>query len=295
MDILSYTGKVKTFSEGELHTHLAATTVGINDLLANIDQIKANNFVKPFDEATNSWVLSKSILKHIQEKGFRSTSLLDDLEFGLSAMKVLIPGIEKMIRGYNTKIWDGKLVTLRQANMLNLVEYIDFWVEYTNKIIDVCLTIVLNKVDPQKYLSVHDQKWMAGTQDFYKHFTIELMKGSNALLKTLDKVPDVEVTDVSLDVLESTAGKGVTDLVGKGFGIHNLYPGFWIGLGIKNLNLARIDNMRAKNQQHAMKISQAINRRDGTNDPQIDREIEIYQQKIIRNEHAIEEIIKSYD
>lgn len=295
MDILSYTGKVKTFSEGELHTHLAATTVGINDLLANIDNIKANNLVGQFEEATNGWVLTKSILKSLQDKGFRSTSLLSDLEFCLSAMKVLVPGVEKMVRSYNTKIWDGKLMTLRQANLLNLVEYINFWVEFTNKLVDVCLTMLLNKVDPNKYLSVHDQKWMSGTLEFYKHFTLELMKGSKVLLTTLDKVPDVEVSEVSMDVLESTAGKGVTDLVGKGFGIHNLNPGFWIGLGMKNVNLARIDNMRAKNQQHAMKISQAINRRDGTNDPQIDREIEIYQQKIIRNEHAIEEIIKSYD
>lgn len=295
MDILSYTGKVKTFSDSELHTHLAAITVGINDLLANIDQIKANNFLGQFDEASNSWVLTKSILKHLQDKGFRGSSLLSDIEFGLSAMKMVVPGIEKMVRSYNTKIWDGKLVTLRQANILNVVEYINFWVEYTNKIVDVCLTMILNKVDPNKYLSVHDQKWMTGTQDFYKHFTTELLKGSKVLLTTLDKVPDVEVSEVSLDVLESTAGKGTTDLVGKGFGIHNLNPAFWIGLGIKNLNLTRIDNMRAKNQQHAMKISQAINRRDGSNDPQIDREIEIYQEKIIRNENTIEHIIRSYD
>ena len=84
-------------------------------------------------------------------------------------------------------------------------------------------------------------------------------------------------------------------MVGKGFGIHNLNPLFWIGLGMKNINLMRIDNMRAKNQQHAMKISQAINRRDGSNDPQIDRTIEIYQEKIIKNEDAIERIIRSYD
>ena len=294
MDILSYTGKVKTFNEGELHTFLAGITVSVNDLMANIDNVKANNLNKQFDEVAGSWTLTKSLLRHVQDKGFRGSSLLGDLEFGLAAIKHITPGLEKMIRGYNT-VWDGKLVTLRQANILNLVEYINYWLEFTGKIFDVCLTINLNKVDPNKYLSVHDQKWMQGTLEFYKHFTVELLKGGRLVLQTLEKIPDVEVSEVSLDVLESTAGQGTTDLVGKGFGIHNLNPAFWVGLGMKNINLMRIDNMRAKNQQHAMKISQAINRRDGTNDPQIDREIEIYQERIIKNEHAIEQIIKSYD
>lgn len=295
MDILSYTGKVKTFNEGELHTFMAGITVTTNDLLANIENLKANNLAGEFDKAAESWHLTKGIHKYISDKGFRGSSLLADFEFGLAAIKHVMPGLEKMVRGYNTKVWDGKLVTLRQSNILNLLEYINYWLEYTSKVFDVCLTIHLNKTDPGKYLSVHDQKWMQGTADFYKHFTVELMKGGRILLQTLEKIQDVEVSEVSLGVLEATTGKGTTDMVGKGFGIHNLNPMFWIGLGMKNINLMRIDNMRARNQQHAMKISQAINRRDGTNDPQIDREIEIYQEKIIKNEHAIESIIKDYE
>lgn len=295
MDILSYTGKVKTFNENELYALLASITVGAGDLLANIENLKANNLEKDLEAAAESWYLTKSIKKALQDKGFRGSSLLADLEFGLAAIKTTVDGVVKMIKGYHTKLWDGKLVTLRQANILNLVEHMYFWCEYASKLIDVCLTIHLNKVDPNKYLSGHDQKWLTGTQEFFKHFTLELLKGSKAIISKLDSIPDVEVSEVSIDVLETTAGKGVTDLVGKGFGIHNLNPMFWIGLGLKNVNLARIDNMRAKNQQHAMKISQAINKRDGTNDPQIDREIEIYQDKIVKNEHAIEQIIRSYD
>ena len=295
MDILSYTGKVKTFNENELYGLLAAIQVSTNDLLANIDQIKANNLVAEVNAAADGWVITKSITKSLHDKGYRGSTFLNNVEFGLSANKILVVGLEKLVREYRTKIWDGKLVTLRQANILNMVEHIHFWVDYTSKILDVVLTINLNKADPSKYLSAHDQKWLAGTIDYYKHFTSELLKGSKAILATLDKVPDIDVSEVSLDVLETTSGKGSTDIVGKGFGIHNLNPMFWIGLGIKNINLARIENMRAKNQQHAMKISQAINKRDGTNDPQIDRQIEIYQDKIVRNEHEIEQIIKSYE
>jgi len=295
MDILTYTSKVKTFSESELQTLLVNFQVSCKDLLANIENIKANNLDAEIEAAANSWVLTKALDKHLESKGFRSSTLLANLQFGIQAISTLIPGVEKLVRGYNTKIWDGKLVTLRQVNILNLIEHMDFWLNYTRNVFDVLLTINLNKVDPAKYLSAHDSKWMNGTLDFYKQFTVDLMKGSRVMIQTLEKIPDVEVSEVSLDVLESTSGKANIDVVGRGFGIHNINPLFWIGLGMKNINLARIDNMRDKNQSYAMKISQAINRRDGTNDPQIDRQIEIYQEKIARNEYTIEQIIKSYD
>lgn len=295
MDILSYTGKVKSFSEQELYAFMAGLQVSVNDLTSNLENIKANNLDGSFDKAAESWTLTKSILKYAADKGFRHSETLGTIQYGLSAIAFMLPGIDKLIKGYRTKIWDGQIATLRQANIMNLVEYINFWIDYSNKLVDVVLTIQLSQTDPNKYLSVHDQKWMLGTQDFYKQFTVELLKGGRLILQSLEKIPDVEVTDVSLGVLESTSGKKATDLLDRGFGIHNLNPVFWIGLGRKNINLARIENMRKRNQTHAMKISQAVNKRDGTNDPQIDHQIEIYQEKIIRNEAAIEAIIRDYD
>jgi len=43
-----------------------------------------------------------------------------------------------------------------------------------------------------------------------------------------------------------------------------------------------------------MKISQAINKRNGSPDPDLDRRIEIYQDKIIKNDHSISEIEAQY-
>lgn len=295
MDILSYTGKVKSFTEQELYAFMASLQVSVNDLTSNLENVRANNLGNDFDQAAESWMLTKSILKYASDKGFRNTNTLGTLQFGLSAIAFILPGIDKLIKGYRTKIWDGQIVTLRQTNILNLIEYINFWVDYTNKLVDVILTMQLNKTDPNKYLSVHDQKWLLGTQDFYKQFTVELLKGGRIMVQSLEKIPDVEVNEVSLDVIESTQGKKSMDLLERGFGIHNLNPVFWIGLGRKNINLARIENMRKKNQTHAMKISQAVNKRDGTNDPQIDHQIEVYQEKIILNEAAIANIIKEYE
>lgn len=297
MDILSYTGKVKTVTTAELFTLLAEIRVNTNGVLANIENIKANNLVEDFDKYADQWILTKSISKAVQDKGFRGSTLLANVAYGLASISSGLDGLDKLIKGQNEKVWDGKMLNLRQANILNFIEYIQFWVDYSSKIIDVVLSMILDKrADGNHYLNGHDTKWLLGTADFYKHFTVELLKGSRAFLAKLEKIPSVELTSTSLDVLESTSGgKDAVDIVGRGFGIHNINPMFWYGLAEKEINLKRIDSMRAKNQKHAMKISQAVNRRDGTNDPQIDREIEIYQKKIILNEAAIEQIIKGYD
>lgn len=295
MDILSYASKVKTVTTSELFTYIAEIKVNSSGILANIDNIKANNLTPDFLERSSAWVVTRSIEKAVADKGFRGSTMLDNIQFGMNAISTSMEGVEKLIKGYKEKVWDGKVMTLRQANILNFLEYSTFWIEYSSKLINVVLSLVLDKTDnANAYLNAHNTKWLSGTSEFYKHFTVELLKGSRNLVSTLEKIPDVEITDTSIDVLESTAGKNSTDLLGKGFGIHHLTPVFWFGLAKKEVNLMRIDTMRKNNQTYAMKISQAINRRDGTNNPRIDREIEIYQDKIEKNEYAIEQIIKDY-
>lgn len=297
MDILSYTGKVKTVTTNELFTLLAEIRVNAGGVMANIENIKANNLADEFNQYASQWVLTKSIEKAVGDKGFRGSSLLDNIAYGMAAITSGLDGLDKLIKGQNEKVWDGKLLNLRQANILNFIEYVQFWTKYSGMLLDVVLSMVMDKkADGNHYLNGHDTKWLMGTSEFYKHFTVELLKGSRALITRLEKIPAIELTSSSIDVLENTnGGKGSTDLIGRGFGVHNINPVFWYGLAKKEINLKRIDTMRAANQKHAMKISQAVNRRDGTNDPQIDRQIDIYQRKIELNENAIEEIIKEYD
>lgn len=297
MDILSYTDKVKTVTTNELFALIAEIRVNAGGVVANIENIKANNLTEEFNKYSAEWVLTRSIEKAIHDKGFRGSSLLDNINYGMSAILAGLDGLTELIKGQNEKIWDGKTMNLRQANILNFIEYIQFWCSYSTKLIDVVLSMVMDKKNNgNSYLNGHDTKWLMGTSEFYKHFTVELLKGARDFVGRLERIPSVELSPTTLDVLEVTnGGKASTDLIGRGFGVHHLLPMFWFGLAASKINLKRIDTMRATNQKHAMKISQAINRRDGTNDPQIDKQIEIYQRKIELNENTIESIIKGYD
>lgn len=292
MDIFSYTDKVKTFKDSEILSVLLAIEVAATDLSSSLELIKNNNL--DLTKQIDSWVLTKGIKKHMDQHGRREDGITDNMLFGITVIKALVPDLMKVVKGYNEKIWDGNMLTVKQANILNLTEYMGFWLRYTRTVFDVLVTMNNEGVDPQKYLASVDYRWLNGTELFFKQFSTDLLQGARHIIGDLNKIPDVEVSKSSLEVLEATEGPGFTDLLNKGFGIHLVNPIFWISLGVAKIQMRRIEQMRRNNESFAMKVSQAINKRNGTPDPQLDRAIEVYQEEIIKNEHVISEIEKDY-
>ena len=80
-----------------------------------------------------------------------------------------------------------------------------------------------------------------------------------------------------------------------GFGIHSINPIFWSSVLWSKVQLVRIDRMRASNEILAMKINQAINRKNGVNDAALDKQIEVYQDAIIKHTAKIKDIEAAYE
>lgn len=292
MDIFSYTDKVKTFKDSEVISVLLAVEVAATDLFSSLELVKNNNL--DLTKQIDSWVLTKSIKKHLDQHGKREDGITENMMFGLTVVKALVPDLIKIVKGYNEKIWDGNMLTVKQANILNLTEYLGFWLRYTRTVFDVLVTMNNEGVDPAKYLASVDYRWLNGTEQFFKQFSTDLLQGARHIVQDLNKIPDVEVSKSSLEVLEASEGPGFTDLLNKGFGIHLVNPIFWISLGVAKIQMRRIEQMRRNNETFAMKVAQAINKRNGTPDPQLDRAVEVYQEEIIKNDHLIAEIEKDY-
>ena len=292
MDILSYSSNVKTFSKNDVLNILLSLEVGASDMIGALESIKNNKL--DLEHQVSSWVVTAGIRKHLEKQGFRVTEFVDNALFCANAVKAIVADLIKTAKEYRDNVWDGKLLTLKQVNLLNLAEYCGFWLRYTRTVFDVLVTMVSTNTEPSKYLSQLDFRWVNSTELFYRQFTSDLMKGSRHLVTELNKIQDVEVTQSALDVLEVTEGLSSVDLLKKGFGVHLVNPVFWVALGKSKIQIFRIDQMRRQNEQFAMKISQAVNRRNGSNDPQLDNEIEIYQNAIIKNDYLISEIEKDY-
>lgn len=291
MDALSYTAKVKTFKQSEICESLMNLTVANNDLQANIQRI-----VNELDLSNqmDHWVITKGTEKALKSAGVFHKSFSNTVLNACATIAALVPALLIEVKSFKEELWDGKLINLRQANLLNLIEYLSFWIDYTRMVYDVLITMNNRSVEVGAILDKVDLRWINGTEQFYRTFFIELLRGSKTILANLRDIPEVSVDETSLDVLEGTAGPGKIDLLQQGFGIHLANPIFWVGLLWKNINLMRIEQMRRKNETFAMKISQAINQKNGGSDPQLEYRIEVYQDEIIKNQAAIEKIENSY-
>lgn len=291
MDALTYSRGVKTFRKAELLASLLNITVSCNDLESNIQRI-TNDL--DLTRQADSWVITKGLQKFLASRGMGNAPLPSLVAAGCASINTLIPRLEKMIKDYREDIWDGKLINLRQVNILNMIEHLNFWLDYTRMVFDVLVTMNNKNSDPGSILDKVDMRWINGTEAFYREFFAELLKGSRAVIANLEAVPEVPVSESSLSILEATEGKGAVDAVNQGFGIHLITPMFWVGMLWKTINLRRIEQMRRKNEIFAMKISQAINLKGGGEDAILEHRIEVYQNEIIKNQHAIESIEESY-
>lgn len=293
MNILEYKGKVKNFKKSELQIKLDSLLVGARDLSSNIERMEANKI--DLSSYINQWVVTKSVVKALEAAGYRGVGYVHMTKAALKVIEALIPMLSKVVRDQREEIWSGRTMNLRQVNLLNLLEHIEHWLRYTTLVYDVLLTLNNQGTNqPEALVAKGDAKWVNGTLEFYKNMSVTLLKGAMAINKALEAIPQVDVSEGSLAVLEATEGKDSVDLNKQGFGIHHVNPIYWYDLGVMNLNVARIEKMRRQNELFAMKINQAANKKNGVNDAALDEEIEIYQDEIIKNVNTIEEIERKY-
>lgn len=291
MNVLEYTKNVKTFKEADIKSALLNITVANNDLQANVQRI-ANEL--DLAKEAQEWAITKGLNKYLQTRGLGGRSFAQDTLAACATIDKLVPQLTKIVGEFKEQVWDGKLINLRQANLLNVIEHLNFWLGYTRTVYEVLVTIQAQRQDPSAILDKADTRWINGTEQFYRLFFAELLQGSNVIIAGLNAVPGIEVTQTAIDVLEATESTATSDLLKQGFGIHLVNPMFWVGLAWKNINLQRIEQMRRKNEMFAMKISQAINLKNGNEDPKLEHRIEVYQNEIIKNQAAIEKIEASY-
>jgi hypothetical protein len=292
MNILEYTAGIKTFEKSKLLGLVDSLKVEAASLDENLRNLEANDLA--LDGVAERWVVTKSLIKQLAGHGFPIKDMNSASRNSLAVITAILPELSKLVMGYKGTVWDGKLLTLKQTNLMNLIEHISFWLRYTRSIYDVLLTLNNKKIEAEKYLSKYDSKWINGTQDLYKSFTLELAKGGRSILKELNEIPELPVDEGPLATYEAIEGPGKIDLLKKGFGIHLVNPVYWYHLSVAKINIARIENMREENMAFSAKIAQAVNLRAGTDDHDLDRRIEIYQDKIVRNNHTIENIEAQY-
>lgn len=291
MKITDYVSNVQTFKKSELSQLVTVLQVTATDLLGNLERMHANKI--SLEPQINQWAITKSIKSGLDNNGFRGISFEKAVEAGLSTVVDLSAALDKLISKDKDSVWDGKLVNLRQANILISIEQIDQWLKYTTLVYNVLISLNNNaKQHVDSSASKLDLRFLNQTLEYYKGTLLWLLKGSKAIIADLNSIAEVEVTEASMSVMEGSGMR--TTLATQALGIHNFNPKYWWKLNRMKNHVEEIENIRLNNEHFAMKISQAVNLKNGTNDADLDERIEDYQDRILKGTARIAEIDNMY-
>lgn len=291
MKITDYVSNVQTFKKGELSQLVTVLQVSATDLLGNLERMHVNKI--SLDTQISQWAITKSIVAGLNNNGFRGISFEKAVESALVTVVDLSDALDKMISKDKDSVWDGKLINLRQANILMSIEQIDQWLKYTTLVYNVLISLN-NKANQHvdNTASKLDLRWLNQTLEYYKGTLLWLLKGSKAIIADLNNIAEVEVTESSIGVMEGSGMR--TTLTNQQLGIHNFNPKYWWKLNRMKSHVAEIEQIRLNNEHFAMKINQAVNQKNGTNDADLDERIEDYQDRILKGTARIAEIDNMY-
>lgn len=291
MKITDYVSNVQTFKKGELSQLVTVLQVGATDLLGNLERMHVNKI--DLSSQINQWAITKSITTGLNNGGFRGISFEKAVEAGLHTVVDLTSALERLIAKDKDSVWDGKLINLRQANILIAIEQMDQWMKYTTLVYDVLISLN-NKANQHvdNTASKLDLRFLNQTLEYYKGTLLWLLKGSKAIIADLNAIAEVEVTEASISVME---GSGMRTLLAtQELGVHHFNPKYWWKMNRMKSHINEIEQIRMENERFAMKISQAVNLKNGTNDADLDERIEDYQNLILKGSARIAEIDNMY-
>ena len=291
MKITDYVSNVQTFKKTELSQLITVLQVSASDLLGNLERMHANKI--DLSTPIAQWAITKSIVTGLNNNGFRGISFEKAVESALATVVDLTAALEKLISKDKDSIWDGKLINLRQANILMSIEQIDQWLKYTTLVYNVLISLS-NKANQHVDNTANklDLRFLNQTLEYYKGTLLWLLKGSRAIIADLNAIAEVEVTEGSMSVMEGSGMR--TTLASQELGVHNFNPKYWWKLNRMKSHVAEIEQIRLNNEHFAMKINQAVNLKNGTNDADLDERIEDYQDSILKGTVRIDEIDNMY-
>lgn len=291
----AYAKSVKNVESAKILVLLSTIDVGANDILDNIGRLKAEDITLLNEQ--RAWAVTKSVNTSISKvfpRHSTDTPLVDAIVPAAQVVVAMTDYLKKKVQSYRQTVWSGEVMTVKQVYLLSFIEQLDYWVNYTNKMLDVLVTKATDpSANMERHLVPMDLKMLNGTMGYYTTVTNSLLKGKSELIREIDAIEDTDVDDETANAVNAMQGRKRPSLA-QGFGIHVLWPGYWIGSVMMEIDLARIKRAQEQNEYLAAKINQAINKKNGVDDPRIDYQIETYNNKIIKNNARIENIVSSY-
>lgn len=289
MDIVKYAKNVKALKKKDVFDTLALQK-GMVSTLKNMLALNKTNNVS-YDQSAQKWALTRGILKDVGRR-VNNPSISDVLNYSINGIDYILNKLDNEVKSMD-EIVDGSTLTIKETNILVILDNISFWTGYTLDLIEALGTFALENKEDEHVLSRADLTFLNKTWNYYAELSVQFMNDSANIVKRLDQLSDVPIDQDAVDIIQNAKGPNAVTAM-RGFGVHVVLPAYWVLNIKKNIDLARIKSNQKRIEIHSMKLEQLMNKRNGGEDPHLDYQIETYQNQIIKAKATIDDIVASY-
>ncbi|UYE93490.1 hypothetical protein [Shewanella phage FishSpeaker] len=289
MKIFEFSNRVKTHKTSELLFMLTHLRTSVEDLSNTLVRIEESHL--GIEAKAAEWMVSKSLMREVAKVLRMDTKrpYCNVMEHCFRTIDAVCKELEKEITHSKEKVWNGATLTFKQAAVLDTINALENWVDYTY----LCFDVLVGEGFGSS-LSKSDLDLLNGTLRYYTGLTFEYSKGISAWKAEFDNVAEVVVTEENESVIE-VSDKLRTRLTSNSIGIHKLNPKFWFDLGRSRYDLSRLEALNRYNEQLNMMINLANTKKSGGDDAVLENQINVYRNQININRAKQEEIVKRYE
>ena len=287
---------IKNYSKSDL---LLTIDRELNHVVGFKDSMKLFKEILGGYNTLGTYVEHNAVLKGIQSKVKSKIGsnfdLLSAIEMGVNNVASVLPELRKQVSTSSTKTYDGETITFKERGILDTISAINFFNRYTNMVLDILLTQGYDeKADIKSLLNKVDFAFFNDTANYYSTLLTRFSEGWKVVLEAIDNLSDEQVDDLSEGIIAEAEGKEAVS-VRQGLAPHELNPVFWFRLWKMRRDVSTIQVSQEQIELMAMKIARLNNKRSGTEDPALDRQIETYENEILKKRAKIEAIMGKYN
>lgn len=247
--------------------------------------------------AAEAYVQRNAVLKGIENDvkkriNARST-LLETMDFSITQLLAWLPKLKDRITRSKTDNYDVETITFKEKGILDSVQAINFFNRYSGIVLDIVITEAGKEVNMNTFLTKVDLGFFNDTAKYFSNLLVKFSQSVKTLDTMIDDLTDEPYDAQSEEVIAASVGdKAVT--VQRNLAPHQLNPLFWWRMRRMKKDIKSLVDANADIDMLAMKIARLNNRRSGIEDPSLDRQIEIYQDEIIKKQGKIAQIEARY-
>lgn len=247
--------------------------------------------------AVESYIQRNAVLKGIEgdvRKHINARSdLIGTMDFAINQLIAWVPKLKDRIVKGKTDTFDVETITFQEKGILDSISAINFFNRYSGVVLDIVITEAGKEVSLSSFLTKLDLAFFNNTPKYYSNLLVKFSQSIKTLDTMIDDLTDEPYDAQSEEILAASVGDKAVS-VQRNLAPHQLNPLYWWKRRQMKKDIKTIIDSNADVDMLAMKIARLNNRRSGVEDPGLDRQIEIYQDEIIKKQGKIAQIEARY-